>query len=105
MTKRSRAAACASCWQLAWARLRRGRLPLGIVHWQHNVGAKFNIGKRTGPFITTVELLYSILGDLLDLKRPKDPMDETQVRKFVNSIEDALGVSNIIAANSHSTPG
>lgn len=76
-----------------------GRLPLGIVHWQHKVGAKFNIGKRTGPFVTTVELLYSILGDLFDLKRPKDPIDEHQVRKFVTSIEDALNVSNVIAAN------
>src|SRR6516165_3291257 len=47
-----------------------GKLPLGIVHWQHNVTAKFNIGKRTGPFVTTVELLYSILTDLFDLKRP-----------------------------------
>jgi hypothetical protein len=75
-----------------------GKLPLGIVHWQHNVTAKFNIGKRTGPFVTTVELLYSILTDLLDLKRPKDPIDESAVRKFVTSIEDSLCVSNVIAA-------
>jgi hypothetical protein len=46
-----------------------------------------------------VELLYSILSDLFDLKRPKDPLDEHQVRKFVTSIEDALGVSNVIEAN------
>jgi hypothetical protein len=76
-----------------------GRLPLGIVHWQHNVAAKFNIGRRTGPFITTVELLYSIITDLLDLKRPKDPLDENQVRKFITSVEDALDVSNVIASN------
>lgn len=76
-----------------------GRLPLEIVHWQHNVTAKFNIGKRTGSFVTTVELLYSIISDLLDLKRPKDPLDEHQVRKFITSVEDALGVSNVIAAN------
>src|SRR5205807_3939036 len=82
-----------------------GKLPLGIVHWQHNVTAKFNIGKRTGPFITTVELLYSILTDLLDLRRPKDPIDERAVRKFVTSVEDAFGVSNVIAANSAKYPG
>jgi hypothetical protein len=76
-----------------------GKLPLGVVHWQHNVTAKFNIGKRTGPFVTTVELLYSILTDLFDLKRPKDPIDEPAVRKFVSSIEDALNVSNTITAN------
>jgi hypothetical protein len=76
-----------------------GKLPLGIVHWQHLVTAKFNVAKRTGPFVTTVELLYSILTDLLDLKRPKDPIDEPQVRKFVDSIEYALGVSDVIAAN------
>lgn len=76
-----------------------GRLPLGIVHWQHQVAAKFNISKRTGPFVTTVELLYSILTDLFALERPKDPLEEPDVRKFVNSIENALGVSSIIAAN------
>jgi cation transport regulator ChaB len=73
------------------------RLPLGIVHWQHNVTAKFNVNEQTGPFVTTVELLYSIIVDLLDLKRPKDPLDEKQVRKFVESIENALHVSQIIA--------
>jgi hypothetical protein len=76
-----------------------GRLPLGIVHWQHNVSAKFNVNEQTGPFITTVELLYSILVDLLDLKRPKDPLDERQVRRFVDSIESALRVSDTIANN------
>lgn len=76
-----------------------GKLPLGLVHWQHNVTAKFNTGKPTGPFVTTVELLYSIIVDLLDLKRPKDPLDESQVRKFVNSIETAFGVSDAITNN------
>jgi hypothetical protein len=79
--------------------VQEGRLPLGIVHWQHNVTAKFNVGKPTGPFVTTVELLFSILSDLLDLKRPKDPLDEAQVRKLVNSIEAALRVSDLIAAH------
>ncbi len=59
--------------------------------------AKFNVNEQTGPFVTTVELLYSIIVDLLDLKRPKDPLDEKQVRKFVESIENALHVSSIIA--------
>ncbi len=76
-----------------------GRLPVGIVHWQHSVSAKFNIGKRTGPFVTTVELLYSILTDLFDLKRPKDPLDEGQVRRFVASIEEALDVSTVVASS------
>lgn len=62
--------------------LEEGHLPLGIVHWQHSVTAKFNVAKRTAPFVTTVELLYSIVTDLLDLHRPKDPLDENQVRKF-----------------------
>lgn len=73
------------------------RLPLGLVHWQHNVSAKFNANDQTGPFITTVELLYLILVDLLDLKKPKDPLDEKQVRKFVESIENSLRVSKTIA--------
>ena len=73
------------------------RLPLGIVHWQHNVTAKFNVNEQTGPFVTTVELLYSIIVDLLDLKRPKDPLDEKQVRRFVDSIENALHVSATVA--------
>ena len=73
------------------------RLPLGIVHWQHNVTAKFNVNDQTGPFVTTVELLYSIICDLLDLRRPKDPLDDKLVRRFVESIEGALHVSTIIA--------
>lgn len=76
-----------------------GRLPLGVVHWQHNVTAKFNLSENTAPFITTVELLYAILVDLLDLSRPKDPLDAVQVRKFVESIEDALEISKVIEEN------
>jgi hypothetical protein len=75
------------------------RLPLGIVHWQHNESAKFNIGEKTGPFITTVELLYAIVGDLLNLKVPRSPLDDKQVRAFVRSIEDALQISKRIAEN------
>ena len=50
-----------------------GRLPLGIVHWQHQVAAKFNVSKRTGPFVTTVELLYSILSDIFAVRSPERP--------------------------------
>jgi hypothetical protein len=82
-----------------------GRLPLGIVHWQHQVSAKFNIGKRTGPFVTTAELLHSIVGDLFDLEKPKDPLDEQEVRKFITSIENALSVSSVIEANPAKYPG
>jgi hypothetical protein len=67
-----------------------GRLPLGLIHWQHNESAKFNIAERTAPFITTVELMYAIIKDILDLKRPKDPLDPDQIRKFVSSIEGAV---------------
>jgi hypothetical protein len=74
-----------------------GRLPLGIVHWQHNESAKFNTGEKTGPFITTVELLYSIIQDILELSTPKDPLDDKQVRAFVNSLEEALKISEFIA--------
>ncbi len=76
-----------------------GRLPLGVVHWQHDVGAKFNVGKKTGPFVTTVELLFLVLKDLFALVKPKDPLEEDEVRKFVKSVENALGVSNVIAAD------
>jgi hypothetical protein len=76
-----------------------GRLPLGLIHWQNNESAKFNVGEKTGPFITTVELLYAIIKDVLDLKRPKDPLDGDSVRKFVQSIEAALDVSKHIQAN------
>ncbi len=82
-----------------------GKLPLGIVHWQHNVGAKFNTGVNTAPFITTIELLNLIIKDLLDLERPKDPLDEGQVRKFVQSLEDSLRVSNHIKENPNRFPG
>jgi hypothetical protein len=82
-----------------------GRLPLGLIHWQHNESAKFNIGEKTGPFLTTVELLYLIIQDVLDLKRPKDPSEDTEVRKFVKSIEDSLTVSKFIAAHDLRFPG
>lgn len=82
-----------------------GRLPLGLVHWQHKVGVKFNSGDHTGPFVTTAELLYLIVKDILDIGRPRDPLDEGQVRKFVRSVEDALGVSRLIAENSARYPG
>jgi hypothetical protein len=42
-------------------------------------------------------LLYYIIDDLLDLRRPKDPLDKGDVLKFVQSIENALRVSRIIA--------
>ena len=75
------------------------RLPLGLVHWQHNVTAKFNGGKQTAPFVTTVELLHSIAQDVLDIQPPKDPLEEAHVRKFISSVEDSLGVSDLVAAN------
>ena len=81
------------------------KLPLGLVHWQHNVGAKFNTGLNTAPFITTVELLYLIIRDLLDLKRPlNDPLDEGLVRKFVQSLEDALSISDHLKENPNRFP-
>lgn len=82
-----------------------GKLPLGIVHWQHNESAKFNIGEKTGPFITTVELLYSIVQDLLDLRPPRSPLEEKDVRGFVESIESALQVSKRIQDNPAKYPG
>lgn len=82
-----------------------GRLPLGLVHWQHNVSAKFNSGAETGPFVTTVELLHLIVTDLLRISRPKDPFDENQVRQFVLSAESALGVSDAVAAAPARYPG
>lgn len=75
------------------------RLPLGLVHWQHNVGAKFNAGKDTAPFLSTVELLYAIVQDVLELKYPKDPFDEDDIRDFVASVERSLGPSDLVAAN------
>lgn len=75
------------------------RLPLGLVHWQHKVTAKFNAGKQTGPFVTTVELLYSIMQDVLEISPPRDPLEELHVRRFVGSVEDSLHVSDLIAAN------
>lgn len=74
-------------------------IPLGLVHWQHRVTAKFNAGEATAPFVTTVELLYSIVQDILDIAYPKDPFDERLVRKFVDSVEDALAVSRVVAQN------
>ena len=82
-----------------------GRLPLGLVHWQHKVGVKFNSGNHTGPFVTTAELLYLIVKDILDIDRPKDPLDDGQVRTFVRSVEEALGVSRLIAENPARYPG
>ncbi len=81
------------------------KIPLGLVHWQHNVTAKFNMGKSTGPFVTTVELLYSIISDLLDFSRPKDPLDAKQVRRFIKSIEEALSISQTIKAKPEKYPG
>ncbi|WP_373047030.1 hypothetical protein [Vulgatibacter sp.] len=81
-----------------------GRLPLGVVHWQHTDTAKFNVGEKTAPFITTVELLYSIVESVLALDTPRDPMDEAQVRRYVDSIERALGVSQQIASEPATYP-
>lgn len=75
------------------------RLPLGLVHWQHKVTAKFNAGDQTAPFVTTVELLHAIFREILNIRSPRDPNDETQIRKFAESVEDALGVSDVIARN------
>ncbi|GAA4019235.1 hypothetical protein GCM10022280_18750 [Sphingomonas swuensis] len=77
-----------------------GRLPLGLIHWQGNESAKFNIAERTAPFITTVELLYAIIKDLLDLKRPKDPLDPEQVRKFVSTIESSVSLDAFLKEKS-----
>ena len=77
-----------------------GRLPLGLIHWQHNESAKFNISEKTAPFITTVELLYAVIKDLLDLSRPKDPLDPDQIRRFVNSIDSSLSLDAHIKSNS-----
>jgi hypothetical protein len=77
-----------------------GRLPLGLIHWQHNESAKFNISEKTAPFITTVELLYAIIKDILDLSRPKDPLDPDQIRKFVSSINGAVNLDNFIKEHS-----
>ncbi len=82
-----------------------GRLPLGLVHWQHKVTAKFNAGEQTAPFITTVELLHAIVQDVLELKPPRHPFDETEIRTFVKSVEDALSVSQVIANNDAKYPG
>lgn len=75
------------------------RLPLGLVHWQHKVTAKFNAGNQTGPFITTVELLYAIVSDILNLAPPKDPNEEGQINRFITSVEKSLDVSGVIARN------
>jgi hypothetical protein len=75
------------------------RLPLGLVHWQHKVTAKFNAGDQTGPFITTVELLHAVVRDILDIKKPKDPNEESQIRTFIRSVENSLDVSQVIARN------
>jgi len=75
------------------------RLPLGLVHWQHSVSAKFNAGDNTGPFITTIELLYWIIVDVLSLKRPNDPMDRDLVLKFVDTIESALAIREYITSH------
>ena len=80
-------------------------LPLGIVHWQHKVTAKFNTGSTTAPFVTTIELLNLILNDFLDLKSPKDPLDEEQVRKYILSIEEILQVSKYIENHPLKYPG
>ncbi|WP_230772708.1 DNA sulfur modification protein DndB [Sphingomonas sp. Leaf4] len=76
-----------------------GRLPLGLIHWQHNESAKFNIAERTAPFITTVELMYAIIKDILDIKRPKDPLDPDQIRKFVSSIDAGVGLDAYLKKN------
>ncbi|MGW8788901.1 hypothetical protein, partial [Heyndrickxia sporothermodurans] len=75
------------------------RLPLGLIHWQHNESAKFNQGEQTGPFLTTVQLLHAIIQDIIDLKRPRFPEDEDQVRTFVRSIDEAFGLTKFLQEN------
>lgn len=80
-------------------------LPLGLIHWQHGVTAKFNSGEVTAPFITTVELLYLVVSNILDLKPPKDPEDPKQVKKFVKSIEASVNLPQHMATHKDHYPG
>jgi hypothetical protein len=49
--------------------------------------------------------LYLVVKDLLDLRPPRDPFDEKEVREFVRSVEDAFAVSDVIAKHPARYPG
>jgi hypothetical protein len=66
-------------------------LPLGLVNWKDDV-AKFDLG----PYFTSVYVLYLVVKDILSIYYPKDPLEETEIRRFVSSIEDRLQVSSQI---------
>lgn len=67
------------------------KLPLGLVNWKDDT-VKFD----TGIYLTSINVLYMIVKELLSIKYPDDPLDEDDVSKFVGSVESSLFLTEFI---------
>jgi len=63
-------------------------LPLGLVDWQ-SAQVKFD----QGPYLSTVTALYLVTREILSLRSPADPLDEGEVKKFAQSVQQSLRVN------------
>jgi hypothetical protein len=63
-------------------------LPLSLVRWQDN-----NNRFDESYYINSLVHLDLIVKDLLFLKEPSDPMDVRKVKKFIDDINNALGIN------------
>ena len=63
-------------------------LPLSLVRWQDDSN-RFD----TSYYLNSLVHLDLLVKALLDLKEPTDPMDKNQVKKFINDINNSLGIN------------
>ena len=63
-------------------------LPLGLINWKDDT-VKFD----SGIYFSSINVLYLIVKELLNIKYPADPLDEDDIKKFLKSAEDSLFIS------------
>ncbi|MEH2350518.1 MAG: DNA sulfur modification protein DndB [Nostoc sp.] len=65
----------------------KDRLPLSLVRWQDD-SHKFD----TSYYLNSLVHLDLLVSAALNIKPPRDPMETKQVKEFIDSINDSLGV-------------
>lgn len=63
-------------------------LPLGLINWKDDT-VKFD----SGIYFSSINVLYLVVKELLNIKYPSDPLDEDDIKKFLKSAEDSLFIS------------
>lgn len=66
---------------------RQDRLPLSMVRWQEAIN-RFD----QGYYVNSLVHMYQLIELALDLKPPKDPLDETSVQAYIGTLDDSLGL-------------